>query len=123
MVLRARGDADALLKDHEPDPALRAFFLQSLVIEETGARWAFNLDSLRANMDRIIGFPDVDGVFENPTFFVTGRESDYVDAAGKQKIRAMFPAARFVALKDAGHWLHADQPKAFIATIAAFLAA
>lgn len=119
----ARSDADALLKEHEPDPALRAFFLQSLVIDDTGARWAFNLDRLRADMDKIIGFPEVSGTYEKPAFFVTGRDSDYVDAAGKQRIRSLFPAARFVALKEAGHWLHADQPKPFIETIKAYLLA
>ena len=118
----SRMEANDLLAAHEPDPALRSFFLQSLLVEDGAARWAFNLDTLRADMDKIIGFPDVSGQFDKPAFFVSGKESDYVDAAGKARIRALFSNARFVALKDAGHWLHADQPKPFIATIQAFLA-
>ena len=38
-------------------------------------------------------------------------------------IRALFPAARFVTLKGAGHWLHADNPDGFAAIVEAFLAA
>jgi esterase len=34
----------------------------------------------------------------------------------------LFPAARFVTVKDAGHWLHADNPAGFRAVVDAFLA-
>lgn len=118
-----RSDADEQLSAQINDPALRAFFLQSLAIEEAGARWLLNLSALRRNMPAIMGFPDVSGQFDKPALFVTGQASDYVDRAGKAAIRPLFPRARFAALKGAGHWLHADQPKAFIATVQAFLAA
>ena len=36
-------------------------------------------------------------------------------------IRSRFPGARFVTLKNAGHWLHADNPSGFIAVVEAFL--
>jgi len=36
-------------------------------------------------------------------------------------MRALFPHARLVTIKHAGHWLHADQPDAFTATLRAFL--
>jgi pimeloyl-ACP methyl ester carboxylesterase len=36
-------------------------------------------------------------------------------------IRAQFPAARFVAIKHAGHWIHADNPAGFLSVVDAFL--
>jgi pimeloyl-ACP methyl ester carboxylesterase len=33
----------------------------------------------------------------------------------------MFPAARFVTLKGAGHWVHADNPSGFVGVLEAFL--
>ncbi len=36
-------------------------------------------------------------------------------------IRAQFPAARFVAVKNAGHWVHADNPAGFLSVVEAFL--
>jgi esterase len=33
----------------------------------------------------------------------------------------LFPRARFVGLKNAGHWLHADNPAGFVAVVEAFL--
>jgi esterase len=38
-------------------------------------------------------------------------------------IKTLFPAARFAKIPGAGHWLHADRPREFEATIAAFFGA
>jgi esterase len=38
-------------------------------------------------------------------------------------IRALFPNARFVTLKNAGHWLHAENPTGFVEVVEAFLTA
>jgi len=61
-------------------------------------------------------------VYRGPTLFVRGAGSDYVADEYRPTIRALFPAARFVTLKNAGHWLHADNPSGFIAVLEAFLA-
>jgi len=36
-------------------------------------------------------------------------------------MRTLFPRTVSVTLKGAGHWVHADQPDAFTATLRAFL--
>ncbi len=118
-----RADADQQLADHIDDLSLRAFFLQSLDIGPDGARWLLNHAALRGAMDQILSFPEISGLYQGPALFVIGRESDYVDAHGKERIRALFSKPRFAAIKGAGHWLHADQPKAFIETVRAFLMA
>jgi esterase len=33
----------------------------------------------------------------------------------------LFPAARFVSVKNAGHWVHADNPAGFLSIVEAFL--
>ena len=35
----------------------------------------------------------------------------------------LFPKSRTVTIKDANHWVHADQPEAFLKTVKAFLGA
>ena len=47
-----RSDGDAALAAHVPQPALRAFFLQSLAFEDGRARWKLNLDALADQMPR-----------------------------------------------------------------------
>ncbi|WP_375281452.1 alpha/beta fold hydrolase [Pseudooctadecabacter sp.] len=100
------------------DPEVRDFLLQSLDVK--GKRWTLNLDVLEAEMPKIIGFPEVSGAFEGPTLFLSGADSDYVTAAHRPEIKRLFPDAKFAKLPGAGHWLHAQKPREFEATVRAF---
>jgi len=119
--LTSRTEAEARLALQVDDPALRAFFLQSLDLKSTLPAWRLNLDALEAAMPQIIGWPETQGQFDGPTLFLTGSESGYVQAKDRDAIRALFPHARFAKLMGAGHWLHAEKPKAFAETVALFL--
>ncbi len=116
-----RAEVDRRMALLEPDPALRAFFLQSLDLRAEPPRWKLNLDVLEAYMPQIVGWPQTQGRFEGRTLFLSGEQSSYVLPEHRDTIRALFPHARFARLPDAGHWLHADQPKAFAETVEVFL--
>jgi pimeloyl-ACP methyl ester carboxylesterase len=116
-----RSEADPLLAETVPDPALRAFLLQSLSVEDGRAAWKLNLEALADQMPRIMGFPEVAGRFEGPALFVTGERSDYVREAHWPRILELFPAARRVVISGAGHWVHAEAPREFGAAVAGFL--
>ena len=120
--LRSRSEADARLAAHVQDPALRAFFLQSLDLKATPPRWRLNLDVLEAEMAKIVGWPETAGQFDGPTLFLAGAESTYIQSSYREGIRALFPNARFAKIPGAGHWLHADKPRAFEETMRVFLA-
>lgn len=114
-----RSDAESQLAALGVDRSLQSFFTQSLDIAE--ARWRLNLDALAANMDDIIGFPEVSGTFEGPTLFLSGSNSEYVQRAHRAGIKALFPKSRFARIPDAGHWLHAEKPREFEQAVRAFL--
>ncbi|MEM0948874.1 MAG: alpha/beta fold hydrolase [Pseudomonadota bacterium] len=118
-AVRTRGDADRQLVAHVPDAGIRAFLLQSLDVR--AQRWRLNLDTLAREMDAIIGFPEIDGQFDGPTLFLSGTESDYVRPEHRDRIKRLFPAARFARIPGAGHWLHAEKPREFVAAVRAFL--
>jgi pimeloyl-ACP methyl ester carboxylesterase len=116
-----RAQADASLAKAVPDSGMRAFLLQNL---QPGARpaWRIGLSEI------IAGFADIEAweaprgaSYTGPTLFVAGATSDYIQPAHRAAIRALFPHSRLVRLKNAGHWLHADNPRGFIAVIEAFL--
>lgn len=113
-----RADAQAQLASQGVSHALQGFFTQSLDI--ANKRWLLNLDQLAQDMPAIMGFPPIAASWDGPALFLTGENSDYVTAAHRAPIRDLFPAARFVKLRDAGHWLHAEQPRAFEAAARAF---
>lgn len=101
------------------DPGVDTFLLQSLDLKEK--RWRLNLDVLARDMDKIIGFPQIEGVFEGPALFLSGGDSDYVQPAHRDRIKSLFPGAVFAKIPNAGHWLHAERPRAFEAAVRAFL--
>ena len=73
--------------------------------------------------EAIIGEPDGDSPFEGATLVLRGADSHYVSDDMLPALREVLPRARLVTLKNAGHWLHADQPDAFQQAIDAFMAA
>ena len=118
--IERRSDAEAQLAKAGVERALQSFFTQSLDVP--GKRWRLNLDALEAEMPKIIGWPEgVGGQFDGPTLFLSGGASDYVRAEHRGLIKELFPQARFAKIPDAGHWLHAEKPREFEATLRIFL--
>lgn len=119
-TLTKRSDAEKQLADAGVERALQSFFTQSLDVPNK--RWRLNLDVLEAEMPKIIGWPgDMTGPFDGPTLFLSGGASDYVSPEHRDHIKSLFPSARFAKLPGAGHWLHAEKPREFEATLRAFL--
>ena len=119
--ITSRTEADDRLALMVEDPALRAFFLQSLDLRSSPPTWRLNRDVLEAAMPQIIGWPNTQGCFDGPTLFLTGSDSTYVRAVDRALIQGLFSHSRFAKLLGAGHWLHAEKPKAFAETVAQFL--
>jgi pimeloyl-ACP methyl ester carboxylesterase len=115
-----RAEAEAALADAVPIPAVRTFLIQNL---RFGAepRWRIGLDEIAAAIPDLEGWETPSGTYNGPTLFVSGAESTYVQRDHRPIIRAAFPAARFVSVKNAGHWLHADNPAGFLSVVDAFL--
>lgn len=122
--LTSRADADAALAQRVPSAGVRSFLLQNLHRDgRDGWRWLPNLALLQRSLDDIADWPaDADGTFEGPVLWLRGADSDYVTPASAPAMRALFPRYRLITVKNAAHWLHADQPDAVARTLAAFLA-
>jgi esterase len=114
-----RATANAGLAEAVPDPGVRAFLLQNLRLGDR-PRWRIGLREIMAALPGIEGW-EGGGRYDGPALFVSGAASDYVKAEHRPAIRALFPAARFVTVKSAGHWVHAENPEGFIAVLDAFL--
>jgi esterase len=121
--VKRRSEVDVALAGAIPDPAERAFLLQNLVIDENAARWRLNLEAIERGFSQILGFPDlpVGTAYRGPALFIAGARSNYIQVEHEPGIRQLFPRARIMRIEDAGHWVHAEQPQAFLQTIAPFL--
>lgn len=117
-----RAAADAALTDAVPSASLRQFLLHSLRFGAAPS-WRLGLAEIAEGMPDIESWEAPPGAaYTGPTLFLTGGRSDYVLPEHRPAIRALFPHSRFTTLKQAGHWLHADDPEGFLAALAAFLA-
>jgi pimeloyl-ACP methyl ester carboxylesterase len=115
-----RAAADAALTDAVPRPDIRAFLLQNLRFGAS-PHWRIGLNEIAAAIPDLEGWVDLPGSYPGPSVFVTGANSDYVRPEHRPIIRTQFPTARFVAIKNAGHWVHADNPAGFLSVLEAFL--
>lgn len=125
--LTTRDDADAALKAAVPSRMVRSFLLQSLAREGTGTdggwRWRLNLELLERDLGELRGFPDPppDAAYEGPVLWIAGANSTYVLDEDRPRMDALFPATRLVRVKNAGHWVHSEQPEVFLTTLELFL--
>ncbi|OJY68467.1 MAG: alpha/beta hydrolase [Rhodospirillales bacterium 70-18] len=118
-----RAQADTALAGAVAEPGVRGFLLQNLRLGPQPA-WRIGLAEIARAMPVIEGWETPAGAsYPGPALFVAGGRSDYILPEHRPAIRALFPAARFVTLKQAGHWLHADDPDGFLTVLEAMRAA
>jgi pimeloyl-ACP methyl ester carboxylesterase len=126
-ALETRADADAALQPAVPNDVVRSFLLQNLrrSPEPPGWTWQPNLEVLDRRMDAITGWPaeELAGVepYTGPVLWVRGDRSEHVLDEHDEEMRALFPKVRKLSVRNAGHWVHSEQPAAFASVLDAFL--
>lgn len=112
--LDSRKQAELQLAEYIEDEATRKFILTNLVREADGTyHWRLNLSSIQQHYGRLREKPIGTEAFMKPTLFVKGALSNYIQAKDESEILESFPAATVKIIMQAGHWLHADKPRAF----------
>lgn len=118
-----RSEAKAAMAEAVPSAGVRDFLALNLTSSPEGLRWGINLNALASNFDNILGFPAFAAgmTFDKPTLFLGGSRSPYIQPEHHAEIRRLFPHASIESIPDAGHWVHADAPQAFLERVTAFL--
>ncbi|MFV0460311.1 MAG: alpha/beta fold hydrolase [Actinomycetales bacterium] len=119
--LGGRSDADQQLLTAVPNDEIRGFLLQNLRRKDGRWGWQLNLDLLVERLDELSGWPEVDAQYPGPVLWVAGDTSDYIKPEYADRMRAHFPSTRLVTIKNAGHWVHSEQPQIFAETLRLFL--
>ncbi|MCZ2815484.1 alpha/beta fold hydrolase [Modestobacter sp. VKM Ac-2984] len=126
--LETREDADQALRAAVPSTMVRSFLLQSLVRDGVGEgdgwRWRLNLETLARDLGELRRFPDPPpgASYEGPVLWIAGANSTYVLDDDRPRMDELFPTTRLVRVKNAGHWVHSEQPEVFLETVRRFLA-
>ena len=120
----SRREADAALAGTIPEAGIRAFLLQNLRFESDPPAWRLGLAEIAGAMPQVEDFAPPPGArFDGPVLVMAGERSGYIRAEHHGLFRALFPAAAFATVPAAGHWVHAENPAAFLALLQPFLEA
>ncbi|UCS94135.1 alpha/beta fold hydrolase [Echinicola marina] len=120
--LKSRKEADDTLAKYIDEMGIRQFLLKSLGRnEERKFIWKVNLPVITEKIDNVGEALSGNKSFEGPTLFMRGANSKYIQDSDKEDLEKFFPEYKLISIKNAGHWLHAEQPSAVIETIKAFL--
>ncbi|MDQ6480790.1 alpha/beta fold hydrolase [Dyadobacter sp. LHD-138] len=117
-----RQQADDILSTYEPILSVRQFLLKNLYRkEEGGFDWRFNLPVLTRDMANVGAPIRTTKPVETSALFIRGEKSDYVLDEDWDGILKIFPNAKLETITNAGHWIQAEQPKAFVECLLAYL--
>lgn len=117
-----RQEADEALAEYEPIPAVRQFLLKNLYRKDEGRfAWRFNLPLLSTDMANVGQAITTDTPVTIPTLFMRGDRSDYILDEDWDGIQQIFTDSKLDTISNSGHWIQAEQPKAFLESLFNFL--
>ena len=120
--MESRGDADDQLAKYISDYGIRQFLLKNLYwTAKKDLALRINLEVLKANIEEIGEPLPVHSQYKGPVLFLRGDRSEYIGAQDEALIKNHFPNSKIVSIPKSGHWLHAENPKAFYNEVMTFL--
>lgn len=121
--LSGRREADEQLSKAVPELGVRQFLLKNLErVSGKDFQWKLNLAVINEQIANVgvATFPS--SQVSVPALFINGAKSQYLAEGDADEISKYFTNAQFATIENAGHWLHAEQPQAFLDKVMAFLA-
>ncbi|MDY0780868.1 alpha/beta fold hydrolase [Tenacibaculum sp. IB213877] len=121
-VQNSRKLVDAKLAELISEVGVRQFLLKNTYWKDKDQlAFRFNLSSLTKNYPEVVKALPSFTVFEGKTLFLAGENSGYITKEDEPLISAHFPNAQIKTIANAGHWLHAENPKDFYKDVIGFL--
>ncbi|TDO98710.1 alpha/beta fold hydrolase [Marinomonas balearica] len=117
----SRKAADDLLAQYESNMGVRQFLLKNLKKEETGFSIGLARENIQEGYPSILAKPPLSAPYNNPTLFIKGANSDYIQQKHTKETVAFFPNTNVKIIPDTGHWLHAEKPIPFGNIVKRFL--
>jgi len=120
--LKSRDEAEEMLARHISDEGIKQFLLKNLYRNHRHTfSWRFNLPVINQQIEVVSQATYPEEQVEIPTLFIRGVNSDYITDDDIMDIRQYYSDVRVETIGNAGHWLHAEQPEAFVSTVISFL--
>lgn len=120
--VKTRLEADQVLENYVSDNGTRQFLLKNLYWVHKGQLGLrINLEALKENVSEVGEALPIHATFEKDTLFLRGDRSEYISESDETIIHRHFPNSEIITISNAGHWLHAENPKDFYEAVINFL--
>ncbi|EGC33684.1 hypothetical protein DICPUDRAFT_154256 [Dictyostelium purpureum] len=130
--LKNRKEAEDWLAPVVPERGVRLFLLTNLILGDNGHyHWRINIKGLLEKIDNVASFPTPTEISEmstsktnkytRPTLFIAGGKSHFIRDQDTQLINSYFPNYELEVVPNAGHWVHAEDPKTFVQIVSDFI--
>jgi len=117
----SRRKVEEVLKIYIQEPGILQFLLKNVYWKtKENLAFRFNINSLTENSSEVGEALPSFTHFDGPTLFLRGEKSNYISLEDEALIEAHFSNATIVTVKNAGHWLHAENPVQFFDEIVSF---
>ncbi len=118
----SRQDVEMMLAKYISEKAVILFLTKNLYwTEDKKLAWRFNLTTLAEKYEEFVSNAIKFGVFTGETLFLAGERSNYILPQDEFQIKQQFPHSAVVTIKNASHWVQADNPADFNEVVKDFL--
>lgn len=120
--LNTRQEVEEVLQQYIPEKSVIQFLTKNLYwTDDKKLAWRFNLKTLSEKYSEFVSNAIKFGVFSGETLFIAGAKSNYILPQDEFQIKQQFPHASIIKIKNAGHWVQAENPKDFNEAVKDFL--
>ncbi|MDQ1097021.1 MULTISPECIES: alpha/beta fold hydrolase [Chryseobacterium] len=121
-TVKSRTEVENVLSQYIHEKSTIQFLTKNLYWDDDKKlNWRFNLKTLSEKYNEFVANAIKFGVFNGETLFIAGEKSNYILPQDEFAIRQQFPKAKIVTIKNAAHWVQADNPVDFSHVVKEFL--
>ena len=118
----SRAEVEEIVSGYIKDFGTRQFLLKNLYwVSPEQLAFRFNLKVFNEKIETVGTALPFENTFSKDTLFLRGDKSDYILDSDFETICHHFPSASIKTIKNAGHWLHAENPKDFFSLVLDFI--
>lgn len=120
--VESRQDVEKVLGEYIPEKFVIQFLMKNLYwTEDKKLNWRFNLETLAEKYTEFVSNAIKFGIFNGPTLFVAGANSNYILPQDELLIRQQFPDSKIIKIANAEHWVQANNPVDFNSAVKDFI--
>jgi esterase len=117
-ILSSKKEVEEEMLKHVPEQRLVNFMLKNVRnISRDKLGWKMNIDSIKLNLEQVFKFEPNGSHYSGKVLWLRGELSDYIQSSHHLPMYTLFPETTLRTIPEASHWLHADNPEAFIKEI------